>query len=301
MKIGFIGLGRMGSGMSERLLEKKFSVVGYNRSPEKVKALVKKGLIPAYSLEEFLEKLGKKKIVWLMLPGGDITKDMIKKIIPFMNKGDIIVNGANDFYKNAEEESKLCKKDGIEFFDCGVSAGVHGLERGFPLTIGGSKNQFKKIEPFCKALAPKKGYGYFGPAGSGHFVKSVHNMIEYIYLQGIAEGVELMHDFKHKIDLHKAAEVWEHGSVIDSWLIELTADALEKKDFNKIESKIGSVTIDELVKTKNSLKTYTPAFDMAIKVRKDKTKRFNLGKRTIAAIRNEFGGHKVTKRKQTKK
>tara|TARA_Y100000310_G_C20698427_1_gene827401 strand:+ start:2492 stop:3391 length:900 start_codon:yes stop_codon:yes gene_type:complete len=299
MQIGFIGLGRMGLGMSERLIKNKFQIVGFNRSPERTKIFAKKGGRPTYSVEELVEKLPNKKIVWLMLPAGKPTEDTIKKLIKLLKKGDIIIDGANDFYKNAEKHSKLCSKKGIHFFDCGVSGGVWGLKNGYTLMVGGPKSQFKYIEPLCKSLAPKKGYGYFGKAGSGHFVKSVHNIVEYTYLQGLAEGVELLNKKLPKIDIKKATEVWGPASVINSWLLDLTNKALNRKDFSKIGTKIGSVTIQELQDTKKAVKGYAPAFDISVKIRKTKGKqenKFKLGKRTIAAVRNEFGGHAVTKK-----
>ena len=296
MKLGFIGLGRMGYGMVERLLKHKVNVVAYNRSPEKTKKIAKKGAIPAYRVEELVEKLGKKKIVWVMLPAGKPTDDMIKKLLPLLDKGDIIIDGANDFYKNAEKHDKWCRKYGVYFFDCGVSGGIWGLKNGFTLMVGGPKSQFKYIELFCKALAPSKGYGYFGPVGSGHFVKSVHNIVEYVYLQGLAEGVELLNKKKPKIKIDLVTEVWQPASVVRSWLLDLTTEALRRKDFKKIGTAIGSVTINELQATKKSVKGYAPAFDVAVRIRKDKSKKFSLGKRTIAAVRNEFGGHKVVKK-----
>jgi len=294
-EVGMIGIGRMGFGMSQRLLRNKIRVVGYDRSKENVDAIKMKGAIPAYSIEELVSKLkSKKKIVWLMLPAGKITTDMIKKVLPLLNSEDIIVDGANDFYKNAGKNAKLCKSYKVNFFDCGVSGGIHGLEKGYPLMIGGSKKEFKNIEPLCKALAPSKGYGYFGEVGNGFYVKAVHNIIEYVYLQGIAEGIELLD--KKKIDLAKATEVWQESSVINSWLIDLTNKALNRKDFKSIKPDIMSVTIKELQDTNKSVGGYSPAFDVAVKIRKDKTNKFILGKKTIAAVRNEFGGHKVNKR-----
>lgn len=294
--IGFIGLGRMGYNMVERLLRHKLNVVAYNRSHEKTKKIAGKGVIPAFSIKELIKKLPKKKIIWIMLPAGKPTDNMIKKLLPLLNKGDIIIDGANDFYKNAEKHDKWCKKYGVYFFDCGVSGGIWGLKNGFTLMIGGPKAQFKHIKPFCKALAPKKGYGYFGPVGSGHFVKSVHNIVEYVYLQGLAEGVELLNKKKPKIKIDLATEVWGPASVVRSWLLDLTTEALRRKDFKKIGTAIGSVTINELQATKKSVKGYAPAFDVAVRIRKDKSKKFSLGKRTIAAVRNEFGGHKVVKK-----
>lgn len=296
-QIGFIGLGKMGFGMSERLLRHKCQVVAYNRSSDKTKKLARKGANAAFSYEELLEKLPNKKIVWLMLPAGKPTNDTIKKLIKLMNKGDIIINGANDFYKNAERHAKLCKKKGVNFFDCGVSGGIFGLKNGYTLMVGGPKKQFKYIEPFCKALAPVKGYGYFGPTGSGHYVKSVHNIVEYVYLQGLAEGVELLSKKSPKIDIKKATEIWIPASIIKSWLLNLTNKALNRPDFNKIGAEIGSVTMEELQKTNKSVKGYSPAFDAAVKIRKDKNKkRFSLGKRVISAVRNEFGGHKFKRK-----
>lgn len=296
LKIGMIGLGRMGMGMSERLLKKQIHVVAYNRSPDKTKRLAKKCATPTFEIEELIRKLGKeRKIIWLMLPAGLPTINTIKGLLPLLTKGDIIIDGANDFYQNAEKYSKLCKKKGVYFFDCGVSGGIHGLKNGYTLMIGGPKSQFKYIEPFLKALAPKKGYGYFGPVGSGHYVKSVHNIIEYVYLQGLAEGAELLNRFKYPIDLKKATEVWQPASVINSWLLDLTNTALKRPGFKKIKTKIGSVTIEELQQTKKAVKGYAPAFDVAVRIRKDKTKKFSLGKRIIAAVRKEFGGHAVEK------
>jgi 6-phosphogluconate dehydrogenase len=295
MKIGFIGLGRMGFHMVERLLKHNVQVVAYNRSPDKVDEIKKKGAIGAYSVEELLSKLPGRKIVWLMLPAGSATDEMMNRVLSLTNRNDIVIDGANDFFQRAQMHDKWCRKKGVHFFDIGVSGGVWGLKNGYTLMVGGPKPQFKTIEPLCKALAPKEGYAYFGKAGSGHFVKSVHNMVEYVYLQGIAEGVETLNSFRQKIDINKAVHIWRPASVVRSWLVDLTDSALSRKDFSKIKPEIGSVTIKELQSTKKVVGAYAPAFDAAVKVRKDKSKKFTLGKRTIAAVRNEFGGHAVKK------
>ena len=297
MKIGFIGLGRMGYNMVERLLKHNKQVVAYNRSPNKVKSISKKGATPAFSIEELIKNLSKRKIIWLMLPAGKITDNTIKTILPQLKKGDIIMNGANSFYKNAKRHDKWCKKHKVHFFDIGVSGGIHGKKKGYPLMVGGPKEQYKIIKPFLSALSTKKGYKYFGPAGSGHFVKSVHNIIEYTYLQAIAEGVELLSKFEHKIKIDDAFEGWQGSSVIKSWLVDLTTIALRRKDFNKISPNIQSVTIDELKNTVKSVKGHALAFEKAAHERQTKINHFVLGKKTIAAIRQEFGGHKVTKKK----
>ncbi|MAG73216.1 6-phosphogluconate dehydrogenase [archaeon] len=296
MKIGFIGLGRMGYNMVLRLLHKKHKVVAYNRSPKKVRGVARKGAEPAFSIEELVGKLGERKIIWLMLPAGKITDDTIKKVLRLVKKGDIIINGANSFYKNAERHDTWCTKKGVYFFDVGVSGGVWGLQNGYPLMIGGPKNQYKYVEPFMKSLSTKKGYKYFGPAGSGHFVKSVHNIVEYTYLQGLAEGIELLHKFKHPIKLDEATEGWQDSSVIRSWLLDLTTIALRRKDFKNIGTEISSVTTEELEATVKSVKGHALAFEQAVKERKSRKNHFVLGKRVISAVRNEFGGHTVNKK-----
>lgn len=290
-------MGRMGFGMAQRLLKHDIDLVAYNRSQDAVTRIKRFGAKGATSVEGLVDQLKGKKIIWLMLPAGKVTDEMIKKALPLLKKGDIIIDGANDFYAHAQRHSELCTKSGVNFFDCGVSGGVWGLKNGYTIMVGGPKNQFKYIEPFCKALAPKDGYGYFGVAGAGHFVKSVHNIVEYVYLQGLAEGVELLNSFDQPIDLVKATKIWRPASVVRSWLLDLTNIALQRPDFKKISPKIDSVTIEELNQTIKSIKAYTPAFDVATKIRRDKTKKFTLGKRTIAAVRWEFGHHKTTKKK----
>jgi 6-phosphogluconate dehydrogenase len=295
MKIGFIGLGRMGYNMSLRLIKNGHKVVGYNRNPSVTRKLAKKGGVATFSLDELVNNLGKHKIVWLMLPAGKVTNTVMKNVLKLLSKGDILINGANSFYKNAERHDKWCRKKGVHFFDVGVSGGIWGLNNGYPLMIGGPKYQYKYVKPFMEALSTPKGYKYFGPAGSGHFVKSVHNIVEYTYLQGIAEGVELLSKFKHKIKLDEATEGWQDSSVVKSWLIDLTTIALRRKDFSRIGTKISSVTTEELCATKKSVRGYTPSFDEAVKVRSMKSNKFSLGRRIISAIRNEFGGHKIKK------
>lgn len=296
-----IGLGRMGFHMSERLLQNKKKVVAYNRSPNKVTQIVKKGAEGAFNLDELIAKLGTgKKVVWLMLPAGKVTDDMIGQLLPKLAKGDIIVNGANAFFKEAQKQEKWCKKYGVHLFDAGVSGGVHGLKRGYALMVGGPKSQFKYIEPFAKVLAPKDGYGHFGNVGAGHFVKSVHNIIEYVYMEGLAEGFDLLSHYPENIDLVKAARVWQPASIISSALLDWTVDALERPDFHKLKPDIGSVTLEELTATVRAVETkgHAKAFEQARSIRlSPKKDDFVLGKRIIAGIRREFGGHGVTKKK----
>jgi 6-phosphogluconate dehydrogenase len=302
MKIGFIGLGRMGYNMVIRLAKKGHHVVAYNRSKEKVDEVVLKGtklsgsIDGAYSIKELIDTLDERKIIWLMLPTGNITDENMKEVLELLHKGDILINGANSFYQNAERHDGWCKEKGVHFFDCGVSGGVWGLQNGYPLMIGGDESVYSIVEPFMKSLSTERGYKFFGPAGSGHFVKSVHNIVEYVYLQGIAEGMELLSKFKHPIKLDEATEGWQDSSVVRSWLIDLTTKALRREDFDKIGTNIGSVTIEELQQTKEAVNGYTPAFDDAVMIRRSSGENFALGKRVISAVRNEFGGHAVEKK-----
>lgn len=295
--IGIIGLGRMGYHMAERLLKHGHTVVVYNRTATKSRSLAKKGAIATFDIQECIHKLdAKKRIIWLMLPAGEVTDALLDQILPLLNKGDIVVNGANSFYKNAQRQAKKAAKYGVHLFDAGVSGGIHGLARGYALMIGGPKNQFKYLEPFAKSLAPAGGYGYFGEVGAGHYVKSVHNIVEYVYMQGLAEGVELLNGFKQPIDYAKAARVWQPASIVSSALLDWMVDALGRKDFKNISTDIGSVTLEELTDTVRSVKGFAPAFEVAREIRLDKGKKFTLGKRIIAAIRREFGGHGVVKK-----
>ena len=293
MTVGFIGLGRMGKNMAVRLLQNGHDVVGFNRSKDVYREITKAKGKTADTLEALVAALPRKKIIWLMLPAGQVTDETIDALLPLLKKGDIIVNGANAFYKNAQTQSQRCAKYGVHLFDAGVSGGIWGLTRGYALMIGGPKAQFKHIEPFCKALAPKKGYGYFGESGAGHFVKSVHNIIEYVYMQGLAEGMELLNGFEQKIDLLKAAKTWQPASIVSSALLDWMVAGLTRKDFKDISTQIGSVTIAELQDTAQSINGYAPAFEVAVKTRQDTSKKFALGKRVIAATRREFGGHAV--------
>ncbi len=297
MKLGMIGLGRMGLHMSQRLHEHGLTVVGYNRSPEKVEQLIELGAEGAFSIEELLAKLDDRKILWLMLPAGAVTDTMIQQLLPLLSAGDIIINGANAFFKEAQQQSQWCEARGVHLFDAGVSGGVHGLTRGYALMIGGPQEQFGVIEDAVKALAPAGGYGYFGEVGAGHFVKSVHNIIEYVFLQGLAEGFDLLSRYPGGIDLLAAAKTWQPASIVSSALLDWAVDALEQDDFDELSPRIGSVTLEELTKTVQAVDATdaAQAFMHARDVRLSPDDQFVLGKKIIAGIRREFGGHGVTK------
>ena len=227
MQIGFIGLGKMGAFMVERLLKDGHEVVVYNRTHDKIKEIEKKGAVGSYSLEELIEKLTGPKLVWMMIPSGEIVTNMIESLVPLLSKGDILIDGGNSYYKDSVRRFNELKDLEINYLDVGTSGGIWGLQIGYCVMIGGEKKIFEHCEPIFKSLAPPEGYKYIGASGSGHYVKMVHNGIEYGMMQAYAEGFELMHASDYNIDLEGVAGLWGKGSVVRSWLLELLTDALK--------------------------------------------------------------------------
>ena len=231
MKIAMLGLGKMGGNMAARLVRKGVSVVGYDNNQTIVKELSEKEkVIASSSVEDALSKLDKQKIVWMMLPAGEITKKQIADLIPLLNKGDIIIDGGNSNFKQSVKMGSMLEEYDIGFMDCGTSGGVWGLENGYCLMVGASLEVAKAVEPALKALAPtpQTGWLHVGPVGSGHFTKMIHNGIEYGMMESFAEGLELLKGRKeYDIDIGKVTELWRHGSVVRSWLLDLTAEALK--------------------------------------------------------------------------
>ncbi|WP_165147253.1 phosphogluconate dehydrogenase (NAD(+)-dependent, decarboxylating) [Marinitoga sp. 38H-ov] len=301
MKIGIIGLGRMGMNMAKRLLQ-NHDVVVYNRTKEKVEEIKKEGAIDSYSLEEFVEKLESPRIIWLMLPAGEITDNNIDNLIPLLNKGDIIIDGANTYYKDDLRRAEKLQKHGIHYVDAGVSGGVWGLKEGYCTMVGGEKEIFEYIEPILKTLAPKDGYLYCGPTGAGHFVKMVHNGIEYGLMEAYGEGFELLKASKYgeELDLYKVAHLWNQGSVIRSWLLELLEDAF--KEDNNLDEIQGYVedsgearwTVLEAVETGVSV----PIISNSLFKRFQSRQKDVFSDKVVAALRREFGGHAVYKKSE---
>lgn len=222
MKIGFVGLGRMGANMVQRLLEHKHTIVAFDIS-EQARTLVKsKGAGVVHSLEQLVGQLNTPRIVWIMVPAGKPTEGTINELAGFLKKGDIVIDGGNSYYKDSARRAQVLKEKGIHFLDAGTSGGVWGLQVGYCLMVGGEKEIFAETEPVFKALAPKNGYAYVGMNGAGHFVKMVHNGIEYALLQAYAEGFEVMAAKKEfSLNLAEIAHLWNQGSVVRSWLLEL--------------------------------------------------------------------------------
>ncbi len=306
MRIGFYGLGRMGHNIVLHLLDEKHerhekrsrhSVVAYNRHSDKTRKIARRGAVPSYSVEEFVKKLPRPRKIWLMVPAGRPVDAVIRQLLPHMNRGDIIIDGGNSFYRDSVRRHAALKKRGISFLDCGTSGGLEGARHGACLTIGGDRTVFKRCEALFRAVAAKGGYAYVGPAGAGHFVKMVHNGMEYAMLQATGEGFELLRRGPYRnLDLRKMADVWSHGSVIRSWLMELAADAFRKDPkLSRIRGRVGGgQTGAWSVKTAKKYRVAVPSVELALRIRKKSRKKDTFSSRVIAALRQEFGGHPVT-------
>lgn len=299
MKIGFIGLGRMGFNIVLNLHDKKVPVVAYNRNREPVDKIKKYDVEVAYSIEELVDKLPKQKIIWLMVTAGKPVDAVIGELIPYLNANDVIIDGGNSFYKDSVRRYKKLKNKKINFFDIGTSGGLKGARHGACLTIGGDKTAFRKIEWLCRAVSAKNGYAYVGGSGAGHFVKMVHNGIEYALLQAYGDGYELLFKGPYKnLDLRKISETWQNGSVIRSWLFELAVDAFKKDPkLSKIKGVIGGGETGQwAIDTAKEHKVPFESVKLALKLRKKSRKKPCFSGKVVAALRNEFGGHGVIRK-----
>ena len=298
MKIGMIGLGKMGGNMTERLLRDGHEVVVFNNTQEPIDEAAKKGAIPAASLADFVKKLPKPKVVWIMVPSGKPVDQNIRDLKKLLKKGDIIIDGGNSEWLDSQKRGKSLKPKGIQFIDCGVSGGVWGLKEGYCLMYGGDEKTCKYVEPIFKTLAPKKGYLYCGPVGSGHYVKMVHNGIEYGMLQSYAEGFAVLESSGFDLDLRAVSKVWQYGSVIRSWLLELAErvfkedPTLEDLDPYVWDSGEGRWTVEAAIKQNVPVPIITASLIARIQSRDSDS--FSM--KTIAALRNQFGGHAVKKK-----
>ena len=299
MKLAMIGLGRMGMNMARRLLNGGHEVVAYNRSPEKTDQLAEQGGVGAYSLVEVVEKLPAPRIIWIMLPAGRAVDDHIDQFKEIISSGDIIIDGGNSYYKDDMRRFEQLKAQNIRFMDVGVSGGVWGLNIGYCLMIGGDKETYRELEPILKTLAPEEGYLYCGPTGAGHFVKMVHNGIEYGMMQAYGEGFEILEasDYSDSFDYAGIAHLWNQGSVIRSWLLELAEEAFKKDaKLDDIKGYVedsgeGRWTIEQ------ALETGVPAevITLSLLRRFRSRQKDPFTERVLAALRREFGGHAVFK------
>lgn len=300
-KIGVVGLGKMGAGIAKNLIDKGWQVVGYNRTSEITRQLENSGVDGVYSLRELVNKLSSPRIIWLMVPAGKPVDEMIfgsNGLINFLEKGDIIIDGGNSFYKDALERYQKLKVKGLYFLDVGVSGGPEGALKGASLMIGGDKEIFEKLEPLFYDLATEEGFQFFEGAGSGHFVKMVHNGIEYGMMQAIAEGFTILQKVDYKLDLTKVADVYNHGSVIESRLIGWLEKAFELhgQDLENVSGIVGHTGEGEwTLETAKKLNIRAKVIDEAVAFRIQSEKNPNYTGKVLSALREQFGRHKVVK------
>ena len=304
MKLAMIGLGKMGGNMSARLIRNGISVVGYDNNQSIVNDLAQKeNMIPSTSVEDALSKLDEQKIVWLMLPAGEVTEKQIQDLIPLLNDGDIIVDGGNSNYKHSIKMGKMLEEHHIGFMDCGTSGGVWGLENGYCLMVGATEQVAKAVEPALRALAvtPQNGWLHVGPVGSGHFSKMIHNGIEYGMMESLAEGLELLKGKEEfGIDIAKVTELWRHGSVVRSWLLDLTAEALQgDQNMDTItpfvaDSGEGRWTVVESIEQGIPAPVLTLA--LQVRFRSQERNQKGYGYKLLSIMRNAFGGHAMKRK-----
>jgi len=306
MEIGIVGLGRMGSNIVKRLIKKDHKVIAYDIDTETLKSASSNGAIPVHSLSDLVMKLVPPRIIWIMLPSGIPTEDVITSLKNLLINGDTIIDGGNSNYIDSIRRNNDLNKLGLIFMDVGTSGGIWGAKQGFSLMIGGDYQAFQTIEPIFKALAPKenKGYGYVGPSGAGHFTKMIHNGIEYGLMQAYAEGFEIMKAKKEfDLDLYQIAEIWRYGSVVRSWLLELTAHLL--KDNQELTNVRGYVddSGEGKLAVMEALELGIPAPVMALSLQRRYQSRqsTSFGAKILESMRNQFGGHPIQAPKDLKK
>ena len=296
MQLAMIGLGRMGGNMVRRLVEGGHEVIVYDASADAVNAHVATGATGAKSLADVAQRLAPRRIVWVMVPAGAPVEGTIEELVPHLSRGDIVIDGGNSNFRDSVRRAAMLEAKGIELVDVGTSGGVWGLTLGYCLMIGGSPSAFRHCEPIFRTLAPPEGYAHVGPSGAGHYVKMVHNGIEYGMLQAYAEGYEILHasqDFR--LDLGRIATLWNHGSVVRSWLNELAERAFSRDaDLADIRGYVedsgeGRWTVEEAMR----LDVPAPVITLSLLARFRSRQEESFGAKVIAALRNEFGGHAV--------
>ena len=300
MELGMVGLGRMGGNMAQRLLTGGHHIVAFDPQPLAVKAAEGNGADGASSLDELVSKLTAPRAVWVMVPDGAPTELTIKSLTELLSDGDMILDGGNSNFNDSIRRSKELAESGIEFMDVGTSGGVWGVTEGYSMMVGGSDEAFARIEPLIQTLAPSptSGYGHVGPSGAGHYVKMVHNGIEYGLMQAYAEGFELMNAREDMaLDMAQIAEIWREGSVVRSWLLDLTAAAFQEDgDLSGLAAYVddsgeGRWTVQESVDLAVPIPVITAALQARFRSRQDQP----FGAKILSAMRNQFGGHTVRK------
>jgi len=297
MELGMIGLGRMGANMTERLILGGHRVITYDRSAEAIQRVVDKGALGAHSLADFVKQLTLPRAIWLMVPSGDPVDQTIEQLLPSLTEGDTLIDGGNSNYKDSIRRGEKLKPQGIHFIDAGTSGGVWGLQNGYCMMVGGDPQVVGRLEPIFKTLAPPDGYLHAGPVGAGHFVKMIHNGIEYGMMQAYGEGFELLQASQFNLDLEKIAHLWNQGSVVRSWLLELCESAFAKDPrLSSIKGYVedsgeGRWTIQEAI----DRSVPAPVLMLSLFARFASRQEDSFAAKVTAALRNEFGGHAVKK------
>jgi 6-phosphogluconate dehydrogenase len=298
MQIGLIGLGKMGFNLALNIHGHGHDVMAFDLNATSLDAASKKGVKTFSTLEKLIQSFSGKKVLWLMIPAGEAVDATIKAILPILNAGDILIDGGNSFYKDSIRRASELKKQSIDFLDCGTSGGTEGALHGVCAMIGGDAAAFQLCEQLFKDIALKDGYLYCGPSGSGHFVKMIHNGIEYGMMQSIAEGFEVMHKSEFGLNLKSVAKVWNHGSVVRSWLMELTENALSKDpNLDSIKGVMHSSGEGKwTLETALERQIATPVIALSVLMRYRSLQEDTFSGKIVAALRNEFGGHAVEKK-----
>jgi 6-phosphogluconate dehydrogenase len=302
MQLGFIGLGRMGANMVRRLVRNGHEVVAYNRTVEKAHELADEekaaghAIAAADTVEALVAALAKPRAVWIMVPAGDATEAQIRELLEHLEAGDTIVDGGNTNFHDDVRRHAMLAEHGVRYVDAGVSGGVWGLQNGFCLMVGGEPEAVQPLEPIFRTLAPEDGYLHTGGAGSGHYVKMIHNGIEYGMMQAYAEGFEILHASDYGLDLEKISDLWNHGSVVRSWLLELATLAFRSngQDLERLKGWVadsgeGRWTVQEAIDRDVPAPIITLSLQTRFRSRQDDS----YGAKVLAALRNEFGGHAV--------
>ena len=303
MELGMIGLGRMGGNMARRLLDGGHKVIVFDPVPETVQTLVKQGAVGTSSIAELTSRLSAPRTVWLMVPAGEVTESTVAEVAANLSAGDCLIDGGNSYYKDSMRRASVLSEKNIYFLDVGTSGGIWGLKEGYCLMVGGEVTAFQRLESIFQTLAPSpdKGYGHVGPSGAGHFVKMVHNGIEYGLMEAYAEGFELMQAKQEfEMDMEKIAEIWRYGSVVRSWLLDLVAAALhDAPNLEGIQAYVedsgeGRWTVQESIE----LGVPAPVIAQSLQNRFRSRQEQPFGTKLLAALRQQFGGHAVKKGKK---
>ena len=296
MQLGLVGLGRMGAGLAARLLRREHGVIGYDVSSDSVATFVRGGGSSAASLEDLVARLPAPRVLWVMVPHGAPTRQTVEALLSLLSRDDVLVDGGNSNYRESMRHAVLCAQRGVHFLDVGVSGGVWGEREGFNLMIGGAPDAFARLEPVFASLAPAGGYAHVGANGAGHFVKMIHNAIEYAMLQSIGEGFECMQRSEFDLDLRQIAALWQNGAVVRSWLLELLeralasgGNALAGIDDHIDDSGTGRWAVEYALEHGVPV----PAISTALFDRFDSRVERRYAHQVIAALRNQFGGHAI--------